>query len=305
MTTRDKSNWWALVCTPVAEASARERLEEILFAHDCCGLWEGVEGLVEKVEEPLPPVGFPAFLTAYFADVEDGALRELVPCLQQENLITGEVRIVAVENQDWFENWRKNFVPVALTAKTLVVPAWQEEVSENEATRVVKIYPGQGFGTGTHETTRLAALNLERELEKTGPSATVLDVGTGSGILAIMAAVQGAARVLALDVDPDALDNARENCVHNQIEDLVELDCRPLTEVEGSFTLIVANIIAPVLKSLLPQLHRLLAASGRLILSGILLEQIDEMKEYCERRGFKVELVETAGEWAAFVCARQ
>ncbi|MBN2705113.1 MAG: 50S ribosomal protein L11 methyltransferase [Deltaproteobacteria bacterium] len=305
MMTCAESSWWALVCTPVAEASARERLEEFFFEYECRGLWEGVEGLVEKVEEPLPPPGFPAFLTAYFTDVADGVLRELVRRLHQEKLITGEARINAVENQDWFENWRKNFVPVALTAKTLVVPAWQEEVSENETCRVVRIYPGQGFGTGTHETTRLAALNLERELEKTGPSATVLDVGTGSGILAIMAAVQGAARVLALDVDPDALDNARENCVHNRIEDLVELDCRPLAEVEGSFTLIVANIIAPVLKGLLPQFHRLLVSSGRLILSGILLEQIDEMKEHCERRGFKVELVETAGEWAAFVCARQ
>ncbi|MCD6269674.1 MAG: 50S ribosomal protein L11 methyltransferase, partial [Deltaproteobacteria bacterium] len=132
--------------------------------------------------------------------------------------------------------------------------------------------------------------------------ATLLDVGTGSGILAILAAKRGAERVLALDLDADALVNARENCSHNLVSEQIVLTDIPVTQVMEKYPLIVANIIAPVLRQLAPEFSRLLMPGGRLILSGILVEQLSELTEVYAERGLVIQESKVSGEWTACVC---
>ncbi len=294
--------WWSLACTPVPGSEVRLRLEEILYSAGCGGIWDhtlnnGWQGAGPESFEPL-------LLTAYFPVAMEPLLSQLAGQLEAQKLVSDRPRLQAVKNEDWLDGWRKNFSLTPLTKQTVVVPSWQE-LPATESRLGLRIYPGQGFGTGTHETTRLAAVFLEEELGSEAGSVNVLDVGTGSGILAILAAKRGAARVLALDIDEDALTNARENCAHNQVCDQVLLENHPLTQVPETFTLVVANIIAPVLLQLAPEFSRLLKPGGRLILSGILVDQIPEVTKTYAGLGFLVKPTETMGEWAAFVCQKR
>ena len=300
MVTTDVS-WWSLTCTPVSGSEARSQLEDILYSSGCGGIWDHAptndqDGACLEGTEP-------SLLTAYFTGEIRPLLLQLARQFENQKLVFGRPQILAVENEDWLAGWRKNFTLTELTKRILVVPSWQD-LPVAETRLGIKIYPGQGFGTGTHETTRLAAVALEKELERE-PSASVLDVGTGSGILAILAVKRGAARVLALDIDAEALANARENCAHNQVCDQVMLESRPLTQVQEKFTLIVANIIAPVLLQLASEFLRLLKPGGRLILSGILADQIPELTKTYAELGFLLKPSETMGEWAAFVCKKR
>ena len=296
------NSWWSLTCTPLPGLEVRARLEDTLYAAGCGGIWDhapenGNDVLFSENSET-------SLMTAYFPVAMQALLPLLGRQLEGQMLVSGLPQIQAVENEDWLDGWRKNFTLTELTEQTLIVPSWQE-LPEAETRLGIKIYPGQGFGTGTHETTRLAAIALEKKLDESEfGSASVLDVGTGSGILAILAAKRGAVRVLALDIDEEALINARENCAHNLACDQVSLESRPITEVEEEFNLIVANIIAPVLLQLAPEFSRLLKSGGRLILSGILVEQIPQVRKVYTDLGFLVKPMESIGEWAGFVCEK-
>ena len=300
--TIDNNLWWSLTCTPAAGIEVRPQLEDLLYAGGCGGIWDHTAkiGQGENYSENSEP----SLLTAYFPDEMQPFLAQISQHLESRNLVSDRPRIQTVENEDWLDGWRKNFTLTPLTEQTLVVPSWQE-LPAAETRLGIKIYPGQGFGTGTHETTRLAASFLENELWADTGDECLLDVGTGSGILSILAAKRGAYRILALDIDEDALVNARENCVYNQVCDQISLESRPLTEVEEKFTLIVANIIAPVLLQLAPEFSRLLKPGGRLILSGILVDQLPGLKKNYTDLGFLVKSTESMGEWAAFVCKKR
>ena len=293
--------WWSLTCIPVPGSEVRLRLEEILYSAGCGGIWNHALDNCQEGTWPESPGS--SFLTAYFPGEMQPLLSQLARQLEIQKLVSDRPRLQAVENEDWLDGWRKNFTLTELTEQTLVVPSWQE-LPVSETRLGIRIYPGQGFGTGTHETTRLAASALEAELESESGLASVLDVGTGSGILAILAARRGAERVLALDIDDEALTNARENCAHNQVCDHVSLDNSPLAQIEEQFTLVVANIIAPVLLQLAPEFSRLMKPGGRLILSGILVEQVLELRKTYVDLGFHVQPTKTMGEWAAFVCEK-
>ncbi len=295
--------WCSLTCTPLPGSAVRSQLEDILYSAGCGGVWDHASenDLDEVFSENLET----SLLTAYFPLKMQPLLSSLAQQIEAQKLVSELSQVQAVENEDWLDGWRKNFTLTPLTEKTLIVPSWQE-LPEGETRLGIKIYPGQGFGTGTHETTCLAALALEDELllDKSD-FVSVLDVGTGSGILAVLAAKRGAARVLALDIDDEALANARENCEHNLVCDQVLLENRPLTEVREEFTLIVANIIVPVLLQLAPEFPRLLKPGGRLILSGILVEQVPQVKKVYTDLGFLVKPAECIGEWSGFVCVKR
>ena len=297
---------------PQSGTEVRNQLEELLYAAGCEGLWDHILDNYDDVEWPdvavaddvlerISAKSEPALLTAYFPATDMSILVELALQLAASDLVSGQPRIEDVENEDWLENWRRNFTITELTDKTLVVPTWQE-LPQTETRLGLRIYPGQGFGTGTHETTRLAADFLEKELACIQKPATVLDVGTGSGILAILAAKRGAAKVLALDVDEDALTNARENCVHNQVDKQIVLSHMLVADVGEAFDLVVANIIVPVLRELAPGFPALVKAGGSLILSGILREQLPELTEIYSGLGFEIKNSTTSGEWSACLC---
>ena len=297
------NSWCSLTCTPLPGSEIRAQLEDLLYAAGCGGLWDHASA--NAPETVWSENSETTLLTAYFPVEIKSQLSLLARQLEARKLVSGRLEIESVENEDWLDGWRKNFTLTALTEKTLIVPSWQE-LPVGETRLGIKIYPGQGFGTGTHETTRLAAIALEAELEKGEfESDNVLDVGTGSGILAILAAKRGASQVRALDIDDAALTNALENCDHNQVSDQVSLENLPLVQIEEEFSLIVANIIAPVLLQLAPEFSRLLKDGGRLILSGILVEQAYQLRQVYSELGFLVKPTVSLGEWAGFVCEKR
>ena len=216
-------------------------------------------------------------LTAYFPACEDreqvvGALRSGLHGLarsggpQAEG--PGEVRIGVAEvpREDWATAWRQHFRPIYPTPRMAVCPPW-DRVPDPEGGFAVVVEPKTAFGTGHHETTRMALQAMEQRVQAGG---RVLDVGTGSGILSIAAAKLGAGRVTAVDTDPQAVENARQNASLNAVGERMDLYEGSVSAVEGTFDLVVANVISGVLIPMLPDLKARLKASGRLILGGVL-----------------------------------
>ncbi|HIE07294.1 MAG TPA: 50S ribosomal protein L11 methyltransferase [Desulfarculaceae bacterium] len=300
--------WPSLTCLPKPGSTVRTALEELLYAAGCTGIWDhllddcGSKAKARSVDinDNFMASG-EALLTAYFPAETQPHLAELALQLEALGLVAAAPQLDLVQGEDWLHNWRQNFTITELTDNTLVVPTW-EELPAAETRLGLRIYPGQGFGTGTHETTRLAAAFLEQELGRTLKPVTLLDVGTGSGILAILAIKRGAERVLALDIDADALVNARENCSHNLVSEKIILADTQVTQIVEKYSLIVANIIAPVLRQLVPELSRLLTPGGRLILSGILVEQLSELTDVYAELGLVTQESKVSGEWTACVC---
>lgn len=207
-----------------------------------------------------------------------------------------------VNTEDWSNSWKVHFKPLRVGKRLLIVPTWEESAPLQDDL-VIRIDPGMAFGTGGHETTRLCLELLESVMEN-GPLLTtpsLLDLGTGSGILAMAASLLGAGRILALDIDPDAVDVARENLALNGLTDQVECGTEPLESLVETFDIILANILAEELVRLSPYLTDRLNPGGSLILSGILAE-----KESLVRSGFASQPLAyqqtlCAGEWVAML----
>lgn len=210
--------------------------------------------------------------------------------------------ITPVRSEDWSTSWKVHFKPLRVGRRLLIVPTWEEAASLPDDL-VLRIDPGMAFGTGGHETTRLCLELLEKIMDAAPllVSPSLLDLGTGSGILAMAASRLGAGRILALDIDPEAVAVARENLALNDLAENVECGTIPLESLEENFDIILANILAEELVRLAPDLSARLNPGGSLILSGILAE-----KEELVRRGFAgqpLRYCETnrAGEWVAML----
>lgn len=187
---------------------------------------------------------------------------------------------VNVRNEDWAENWKQNFSCQRIGSRLVIRPSW-EDYTPLEHEVVVELDPGMAFGTGSHGTTMLCLEMLAELLEEPNPPTSFLDVGTGSGILALGAAALGCPKILANDIDPDACSVARENAQKNGLAGRIEITDLPLEQLPGSFELIVANILAEENIRLSKDLLSHLASRGWLVLSGILRE-----KEELVRDGF-------------------
>jgi ribosomal protein L11 methyltransferase len=240
-------------------------------------------------------------MTAYFRDgkardLASGALHRL----RGEGAPLGPETTGTVPDERWGERWRDFFQPVRVTDRILVGPPWAEMIP-SPGGFAIRIEPKMAFGTGRHESTRLALRELERVV---GAEDRVLDLGTGSAILAIAAAGLGA-RVLAVDIDPVALENARENLDLNGVTDRVEIRCGSLDQVgETGFAAIAANIQTSVLIPMLGGLRERLRPGGRLVLSGILEREEAEVRAALERAGWGPPEIRGEGEWIAIVVER-
>ena len=210
----------------------------------------------------------------------------------------GAVSWKAVADEDWAETWKEFFHTEKIGARTVIKPTWEEyEAKAGEI--VVELDPGAAFGTGQHATTSLCIRALE---ELVRPGMTVFDVGTGSGVLAIVAAKLGAKRVEAVDFDPVAVRVARENVRQNGAEDVVRTERSDLLKsVEGEADLIIANIIADIIVRLFGEVKGSLAAGGTMLLSGIIEDRLADVVEAAGRHGFSVEKIEQEKGWAAVV----
>ena len=177
-----------------------------------------------------------------------------------------------VRNEDWAEGWKQHFPATRISPRLVVRPSW-EEFAPQPGDVVIEIDPGMAFGTGTHGTTRLCLEAVAAAFEGAAPPRRVLDVGTGSGILAIAAAAYGAEQVLACDIDPEACAIAFENAALNHLDEKIAFSIAPLEELEGEFDLVLANILAEENIRLADTLVMHLAPGGCLVLSGILIEK--------------------------------
>jgi ribosomal protein L11 methyltransferase len=206
-------------------------------------------------------------------------------------------RLEEIVGDAWRDAWKEHFRPFAITASIVIRPPW-EAYAEKPGEEVLVLEPGRAFGTGLHETTSLVATALEtRKTELVGK--TVLDVGCGSGILALVALTLGASRARAIDVDPDAALVAQENATRNGLDERVEADATPIESIDGTYPVVVANIEARVLIPMMPELTRRVAPGGVLVLSGILAPQEDDVRK--AYASFALEDALHKGEWVALV----
>jgi ribosomal protein L11 methyltransferase len=200
------------------------------------------------------------------------------------------------------DTWREFAAPVWVDDDLVVCPAWVPTPDGiGPDTIVVHIEPGATFGLGDHPTTRLSMLAVRRALGDR-VEATVLDVGCGSGVLAIGAVLFGAASAVGIDIAPAAVPTTLDNAVRNGVDDRVQVSTMPLAEVEGTYELVVANILAPTLVELADDLLRVLAADGTLVISGVLDGRFDHV--VAALAPARVVAVDVLDGWAAVTLRR-
>ena len=214
------------------------------------------------------------------------------------------VEMIGMNEADWTETWKKYYKPLKLSQHVTVVPAWDEEYFPGEDEKIIRMDPGMAFGSGTHETTRLCAMLLEKHMEK---GAYVLDVGTGSGILAIAASRLGAGKVRCYDIDPVAVRVAGENIQANGCRNVVCGVSDLLKNVsldEGQFDFVTANIVADILIRMSGDIGAYVRKDGLLAVSGVIDRQAEEVLHAMEKQGFALadELVEN--DWHAMLLRR-
>lgn len=211
------------------------------------------------------------------------------------------VSISALPDQDWMQKWKEGFAPTTIGQRLIVAPSWRLP-EETDGRIVIQIDPGMAFGTGTHETTRmcLEAINARWR------GGRLLDVGTGTGILAIAAALLAPeTRVTAIDIDPQAIEVARENIEINHALDAIDLAVAPPRDYVGrAFDAVVANLTAEVILDLFGDLVGCLAPTGEMILSGILTVLADDVARAVVAAGLTVVERRAMGEWSVIVAAR-
>ena len=283
---KDKSAslWHAL--DVVVEAQAREAVEYALMEAGALG--------TETTDHEIFTV------TGYYDRTPDRerVRMELAEALRIYELPSWSVREMGlreVPNEDWLGEWKKNWQPVE-SGRFIIAPPWSEvEFPDNRI--VIRIEPGMAFGTGTHETTRLCLRAIEKYFE----GGSFLDVGTGTGILAIAAAkLFPEARISACDTDAAALEIARENARLNHTGNRIEFQVGSIDDSTASADFVCANLTADVIDRLMPSLIGV--TCGRLVLSGILATQLDDLTVRIRECGVS-DAIETMrdGEWAAFV----
>ena len=265
----------------VAPGKGVDLVSDALAAIGCAGVTVEERKLDTFVppdpDQPLPPV---VRLKAYFqmapggaADLQKRIFRQLEDLAEMiDGLKPQQPELVEVRTEDWAENWKQHFQAVRIGERLVVRPSW-EAFEAKTGDVVVTLDPGMAFGTGTHGTTRLCLEALAGLFAGPAPPARVLDVGTGSGILAIATAALGAGRVLACDIEPEACRTARENARQNGLADRVEVTGAPLDSLEKDFDLVLANILAEENVRLAAALADRIAPGGHLVLSGILEEK--------------------------------
>lgn len=259
----------------------------------CAELFElGASGLEERDSTTLIKVegeaGMVTLIASFDSDeAAQAACRELSPRFA--------ARIEHVEGDGWRDGWKAYFKPTRVGTRLIVKPSW-ESYAPADGDVVVTIDPANAFGTGTHETTRLVLAELEVLVL---PGARVLDIGTGSGILAIAACLLGAERARALDIDEESERACRENAEMNCVAARIDVSQTPVQSLSEAYPLVLANIETRILVPLASAIAARVAAGGTLVLSGILRSEIETVLAAYAR--FEVIARRELGEWAALV----
>ncbi|HDQ45987.1 MAG TPA: 50S ribosomal protein L11 methyltransferase [bacterium] len=264
---------------------ALEAVSNFLFENGASGTEERPGVLAGFFPQPADPENLAAILLPYLRILNDLGFE------------VGEPEFRIVPREDWGESWRQHFKPIQATPNILIKPPW--ETVETESTIVIDIMPRMAFGTGSHETTRLCLSLMEGVLK---PGQSVLDLGSGSGILAVAAVRLGAERVTAVDIDPDAIDNLYENADLNGVEDRIDIRLGSLEAVAGErFDLILANLHRKALEQIFLLFPDHIHPESRLILSGILDTEERLIEEMLGRADMLVLAKRRLGEWLGYL----
>jgi ribosomal protein L11 methyltransferase len=245
----------------------------------------GAEGVEERDDGTLAKTASAGKVTlvAAFATREDAeqAMADLRDTMNEHGV---SPRYEEIVGDAWRDAWKEHYRPFTIArtkagaspSAVVVRPPWEVYEAKN-GERVLELAPGRAFGTGLHETTRLVAQALaDHASELSG--VTVLDVGCGSGVLALIALCLGASRTVAVDVDPESIEVTHENAARNGLSDAVDASTTPIEAVTLVAPVVVANIEARVLIPMAPELIRHIAPGGLLLLSGILVPQKDDVR---------------------------
>jgi len=229
-----------------------------------------------------------------------GPLREQLALLAAPDMGTLSVTLQGVKEEDWAENWKQYYKPFRIGEHLVIKPTW-EGWDKQPGDLIIEIDPGMAFGTGTHETTALCIELIERYYR----GGKLLDVGTGSGILAIAAALLGATDVVAVDIDPDAVRVAKENVEKNGLSDRIAVREGDLLQgLSERFDFAAANILAPVIQMLAAPLTRHLNPGGLFVCSGIIEEAAPDVEKALLDAGYEILESKTRGDWHAFAARK-
>lgn len=279
------SNWFALDVDldPVAE----EAVDYALMEAGSLGTETN-----ETAKGNLRITGY--FTTTPAREVVRAQLHEALRIYELPSSSVREVSVREVKNRDWLAEWKESWQPVRV-GRFVIAPPWAK-INDLPDQLIIRIEPGMAFGTGTHETTKLCLTAIEKYFA----GGSFLDVGTGTGVLAIAAAkLFPNARIEACDTDAEAIEIAGENAIANEVGDRITFSVGSIDDTTASADVVCANLTADVIAPLLPLL--LAATCGRLILSGILDSQVAMLETHLTQHGASLLEIIQDGEWAAMI----
>lgn len=257
--------------------------------------WDYIDDSMKELAKVSPN------LTFYIEDTPEGI--ELLDEILGElcAFSVEKVEVSGVSDEDWNNKWKEFFKPTRITERIVIKPSWEDHEKKQDEL-VIEIDPGLAFGTGTHPTTVMCVKLLEKYIEK-GRS-TVFDVGCGSGVLIIASALLGARKVFGVDIDPLAVSVAEENILRNRLDGDIRLFVGDLAKgIETRADIVVANLSADLVVMLSKDIRKNLKENGVFIVSGIIIEKKDEVRDALIKSRFKILDILEDDEWCAMAAA--
>lgn len=207
-----------------------------------------------------------------------------------------------IKNEDWENNWKEYYHSFSVTRYLTIVPEWENYQPKNKEEKIIRLDPGLAFGTGTHPTTQLSIQGLEIIMES---GESVVDVGTGSGVLAIASALLGANEIYAYDLDEMAVDSARANVALNNLPVEIQIQQNNLLDgIELKVDIVVANMLSHILMKLISDAMTILKKSGYFICSGIIIDKKEEVIQALKKEGFKIIQVNQIEDWIGIIAQK-
>lgn len=274
---------------------------------------ELVKGRIETYGEiyELNPDDYPESdvrVKVYFSELDYSdaiidVIKEKINALQDVEVTRLEISTDEVQEEDWANEWKNHFHAFKASERFVVVPSWEKYEKQNDDEFIIKLDPGMAFGTGDHATTSMCLKLIEKYVQ---PNQSVIDVGTGSGILSIAAHQLGAAPIKALDLDSVAVRVAVDNFEKNDCADAIQAEPGNLLKGETEKRdVIFANILAHIVDLMIDDSFALLNDNGLLITSGIILEKEEMIVEHLERVGYKIEEITRENGWIAIAARKE